>query len=257
MARPLQGKRILVTRSVTQAGELAERLVALGAEVLSLPGLEILPPADFGPLDAAIRELATFHWLVVTSRNAVAPFLDRLLVHGLGIEGLRHLAVAAVGVRTGELLASRGLPPSVVPEHHVALALALALAGRVEGRKVLLPRAERASELLPERLRAAGAVVTVAPVYRAEWPTTVDPGPVRAALAAGRLDAVTFGSARTVEGVLELLGDEARDLLGKTRIICLGPVTALACRAAGLLEPRIAEPSTIDGLIQAVVRSLS
>ena len=76
--RPLFGRRVVVTRARAQAGELSERLEALGAEVREFPTIEIRPPEDFGPLDAAIRDLDSFGWIVFTSVNGVDAFVERL-----------------------------------------------------------------------------------------------------------------------------------------------------------------------------------
>jgi uroporphyrinogen III methyltransferase/synthase len=255
----LKGRTILVTRAATAPGtkdELGAKLRALGAEVLSLPGIEILPPSSWAPLDAAVARLGVFEWLVFTSQNAVEPFFQRLVKHGPQTIAMRGLRLAAVGTSTARALEARGLEVNVVPAEHVAEALAAALAPHVAGKRLLWPRGEQGRDVLTERLVAAGAEeVAVAPAYRTQTPK-LDAGPVRAALAAGRVDAVTLGSARTLRGVLDLLGREGRDWLGRTHVICLGPIVEAACRAEGLTNLTVAKPHTIQGLVKATVRSL-
>ncbi len=260
VAASLKGRTVLVTRGEKAPGtgdELGDKLRALGAEVLSLPGIEILPPRDWAPLDEAVAALGTFDWLVFTSQNAIDPFFERLLKQGPQTIALRGLRLAAVGTGTARALAARGLDVHVVPAEHVAEALAEALAPAVAGKRVLWPRAEHARDTLTERLLAAGALAVVAaPAYRSQTPK-VDAGPVRAALAAGRVDAVTVGSARTLHGVLELLGREGIAWLGRTRLICLGPIVESACRGAGLADVTVAKPHTLQGLVDATVQALA
>ncbi|MHB8420148.1 MAG: uroporphyrinogen-III synthase [Myxococcales bacterium] len=253
---PLSGKRVLVTRAEAQAGELAGRLRALGAELLFLPGLEILPPESWDSLDGALAELGRFDWIAFTSQNAIAPLWERLAVRGLEASALSSLRVAAVGARTAAALASRGVKVQVVPEEHTAAALAALLAPEVRGRRLLWPRAERASEPFAESLRAAGALeVRPAVCYRVRTPGA-DAAPIRAAMAEGAIAAVTLGSPRTLEGVLELLGPAGASWLGRCALVCIGPTTAAACRERGL-APIVADPHTAAGVAEAVRAALS
>jgi uroporphyrinogen-III synthase len=256
VATPLKGRTILITRAEGSGNELGAKLRALGADVLSLPGIEVLPPRDWAPLDAAVAALASFDWLVFTSQNAIEPFFERLVKHGPQSLALRALRIAAVGTGTARALQARGLHVHIVPAEHVAEALAEALAPRVVGKRLLWPRAEHARDTLTARLVAAGAQEVVsAPAYRSQTPQ-VDAAPVRAALAAGQVDAVTLGSAQTLKGVLELLGREGVAWLGRTRLICLGPIVESACRGAGLADVTVAQPHTVQGLVDATVQAL-
>ncbi len=253
---PLAGKTILVTRNPSQAQALAGRLRDLGAAVVFLPGIEIGPPSSWEALDGALRDLARFDWLLFTSAQAVAPFLARARELGIGLPDARRLHVGAVGARTAATLAEHGLPPDVVPAEHVAEALAAALGSRVAGCRVLLPRAEVAREVLLEKLLAQGASeVRIAPVYRARPPDS-NPGPARAALERGFIDVATFSSAGVFHGVIGQLGEGAIELLRHVPAICIGPVTAEACRGAGLSDVTVAEPYTMDGLVAAILRRL-
>ncbi len=249
MGGPLAGRRVLVTRAAEQAGELASRLRGMGAEVLLLPGIEVLPPATWESLDGALDALDRFDWIAFTSRNAIAPFFERLAARGKTLPA--RAKVAAVGGKTAAALAERGLTAPAVPAEHGAESLVRLLAPEIRGRRVLWPRAERAQEILAERLLAAGAAeVRGAVCYRVRTPE-VDAAPIRRALAEGAIDAVTLGSPRTLEGVLELLGAEAAGRLARCRLVCVGPTTAAACRALGL-APVIAAPHTAEGIADAV-----
>ncbi len=254
-ARPLEGRRVLVTRAAPKARELEERLEALGAETLRLPGLEPGPPADFGPLDAALRRAAEFDFLTVTSQNAVAPLVLRARLAGISLGRLR---VAAVGGATARALEAEGLPPAIVPVRPDALGLVAALAPELRGRRVLWPRAERASEEFAPALREAGALeVAAVAAYRMSVPGGVDPAPARRALASGAVDAVLFGSGRTVEGVLELLGPEGPSALRQARLVCLGKGAAEACERLELGKPWLAAQPMLEAWVEALLLSLA
>src|ERR687898_2831228 len=134
--RPLFGRRVVVTRAMAQAGELSADLEKLGAEVHEFPTIEISPPEDFGPLDAAIRALDTFDWLVFTSVNGVEAFAERLAFHGMDLRAIpRDAGVAAIGPATAKRLEEVGLRVDVVPGEYRAEALIGALdAGSLTGR---------------------------------------------------------------------------------------------------------------------------
>ena len=153
MTAPLAGRRIVVTRAERQSGGLRERLERQGAEVLLLPTIQIVPPHSYAPLDAALRLPQQFHWLVVTSVNAVRVIGERLTALGLRVESLAQLRCAAVGPSTAEALRGLGLAVEVVPERYVGEALAAALANRVRGQRVLLVRAAVARDVVPQSVQ--------------------------------------------------------------------------------------------------------
>ncbi|MDQ2672073.1 MAG: uroporphyrinogen-III C-methyltransferase, partial [Actinomycetota bacterium] len=165
--RPLFGRRVVVTRSRAQAGELSRDLERLGAEVHEFPTIEITPPEDFGPLDAAIRALDSFGLIVFTSVNGVEAFFGRLQYHGLDLRAVpRDAKVGAIGPATAQRVQGVGLRGDVVPEEYRAEALIEALGAHpLAGERVLIPRAKVAREVLPEKLREAGAEVVVPPAY--------------------------------------------------------------------------------------------
>jgi len=111
--RPLFGRRIVVTRARAQASELCQQLEALGAEVVEMPTIRIEPPADWGPLDQAIEQLHTFHWVLFTSVNGVDGFFGRLALAGKDARALPR--VAAIGPATAERLAVHGIRPTASP----------------------------------------------------------------------------------------------------------------------------------------------
>jgi uroporphyrinogen-III synthase len=254
--RPLHGKRIAVTRAEEQAAGLLARLRALGADPVACPAIAIVPPEDFAPLDAAIGRLAHYDWLIVTSANGVYALLDRMAALGHLPAELAHLSIGAIGPATAEALAERGLHASFVPTTYVAESI-LAEIGDVAGKRILLPRADIARETLAIGLRAKGAAVDEIATYR-----TVPGAGARelaSILRAATLDAITFTSSSTVRYLLDGLEqagirrDEARALLARTAVICIGPITAATAEEQGLLVSAVAREYTAEGVVDALV----
>jgi len=252
--RPLFGRRVVVTRARAQAGELSAELERLGAEVHEFPTIEISPPEDYGPLDAAIRDLDSFGLIVFTSANGVDAFLNRLRHHGLDLRAVpRDAKVAAIGPATAERIERAGLRVDVVPEEYRAESLIGALdVSTLAGESVLIPRAKVARETLPEKLREAGAEVVVPPAYESV-PLSEGKEKVSVRLRSGEIDCVTFTASSTVENFVGAFGvDEAARLLDDTRVACIGPITAETARKRGLRVDAEADEYTISGLVEAV-----
>lgn len=254
---PLFGRRVVVTRARAQAGELSARLEKLGAEVHEFPTIEIRPPADYGPLDAAISELDSFGWIVFTSVNGVEAFVERLRHHGLDLRAVpRHAKVAAIGPATAQKLEEAGLRVDVIPEVYRAEALIRALDG-LAGERVLIPRAKVAREILPDKLREAGAEVVVPPAYESV-PTSEGREELVRRLLSGEIDCVTFTASSTVENFVgAFAAEKAARLLAGTWVACIGPITADTARRHGLRVDVEAEKYTIPGLVEAVTGLLT
>jgi uroporphyrinogen III methyltransferase/synthase len=251
--RPLHGRRVLVTRPRAQAGRLVELLEAYGAEALALPTIEIAPPADWSPLDAAIRSLPGFRWVVFTSVNGVAAFRERLARAGLDARSLAGCLVAAIGPETAEAVRRSGIEPDLVPAEYRAEGLIEALAPRLDpGDAVLLVRATEAREALPRELGARGIRVTVAPAYRTVLARdgAADVVPM---LESRRVDAVTFTSSSTVRGFLALLAPaDARRLLEGVVVAAIGPITAETAAEHGLHVSVMPHEYTVPALADAI-----
>lgn len=255
-SNPLHGKRIVVTRAAHQAGDLDDLLRRRGAEPLPYPCIAIAPPADTGPLDAALRELAAgeFAWLVLTSRNAVEVVAGRLAALGLSLPAAERIHLAAVGASTAAAAAERlGQRADLVPEEFVAEELAAALLARLRpGERVLLCQADIARPVLANALAGHGYAVTSVVAYR----TVVGSGGVDlpALLATRQVDAIIFTSASTVRNLLVRLAAEGGDPadLRHVRVACLGPVTAEAARNCGLTVHVMPEEHTLSALVDAL-----
>jgi len=247
---PLSGRRIVVTRAAAQANELSGRLRELGAEVIELPAIEIRPPSDFRPLDAAIARLSGYDWLIFTSANGVRSFLDRVKTCGGDLRGLRA-RICAIGPATRRALEAAHLKVDLMPSEYVAESLVQAFAGEdLTGRRILLPRAAGAREAAPAELRRRGAEVEVVEAYRSVPPEDL-PSRARRIFGSGlKPDWVTFTSASTVKHLVEAAG--ARALEG-VRIASIGPITSAAVRRYGLEVTVEARQYTAEGLIEAIL----
>ena len=245
-ALPLAGKRVLVTRAAEQAGELTDSLRRMGAEVLELPVIAFAPPERWDSLDAALAGGDVYDWLVFTSANGVRFFVQRCTGTGVDWKALRA-RVCAVGPATAAAAEDCGFEVALIPPEYVGEALAEVLLKEIKaGSRILLVRAAAARDTVPELLPAGGARVDV----------TVPPAGLeeqaRAIFAAGRPDWVTFTSGSTVKNLLAAVGAEA---LQGVRCASIGPVTSNVARKHGLTIDAEAEPSTAQGVADAMARA--
>jgi uroporphyrinogen III methyltransferase/synthase len=258
-SKPLFGKRVLVTRPRDQAPELVDRLEAEGAEAIVAPMIGIAPPHDYGPLDDACARAATFDWIVFTSANAVEAFLERLLAGPQDVRALKGVKLCAVGPRTGERLARAGLKVDLVPAEYRAEAIlrAMAEAGDVAGRSVLLPHADIGREIIADELRKQGADVTSVVAYRtvAEDPEREGGPDVYRMLLERTIDVVTFTSASAVRSFVRVLGAEpAADLLRGVVVASIGPLTVEAASHCSIATTIMPADYTIPALVAAIVQ---
>jgi uroporphyrinogen-III synthase len=252
----LQGRRLVVTRQRSQAGSLVERLRALGASVIEVPAIEIVAPADLGPLDAALDALDRYDWVVITSANAVNAVLSRLTVLGRypKLSGPAR-RVASVGPATTAALKASFPEDRAVLEPKADFR-ATGLLGafsqeRLRGRRVLLPAATEAREELPLGLREMGAVVDVVAAYSTVEPPGLGEA-VRRSLDQG-FDLALFASPSAVEAFTRSAGERAKGLPAAV----IGPTTEAAARAAGLDVRGVASPSTLEALVATAERVLA
>ena len=205
---------------------------------------------DYGVLDDALADLQGREWVVFTSTNAVRAVFDRLRALGLDSKALHGTRVAAIGPTTASDLEQRGIKPDFVPDRAVSEALAEGLIDQgVQGRRVLLPRADAGREVLARSLREAGAAVDDVPVYRTVAPSGLDDR--LDDILDGGIDAATFTSSSTVRNLVRLL-DGGLDRLSGVLVACIGPVTAATAREMGLEVGLVAREHTIPGLVDAL-----
>ncbi len=255
IVRPLDGLGIVVTRPEGQSGALIERLEALGATVHHAPTIRIADPPSYGALDAALRHLRCYDWIAWTSANGVARTFARLATLGLDPDLPRACKLAVIGSSTARMLASHGMAADLIPPEAVAESLrdARIAAGVGAGSRVLLPQPVTSRDVLATSLRAAGAVVDVAPAYQTELNTDAA-ADMRTWLAAGQIDCALVTSPSTVRGLLELLDGDIKTLR-RIPLACIGPVTADAVRALGMTPAFVASEHSNDGLVAALIDS--
>ncbi len=256
--RPLAGRRILVTRARHQAGQLSAELNALGAEVIEIPAIEILPPASFEPLDTALRNLRQYQWLIVTSANTVRSINDRLTALDLQPNAFSHLKIAAIGSATAHALQEVGVSVNLMPKEYVAESLVAAIGDQVRDARVLIARAAIARDIIPAALTQAGAQVDVVEAYRIVIPET-SIARIAAIFVPGKLppQTATFTSSSTVTNFFDLLRAAGIDQPPQNLCaISIGPITSQTLRDHNWEPAAEASPHDIPGLIAATIRAL-
>lgn len=250
----LKGKRILVTRARSQALSLVQRIESLGGEVVEFPTIEIRPPESYGPLDRAIRQIASYDWLIFTSVNGVEQFLVRFEKLGKKMADLGEIEVGAIGPETAKRLTAAQIRPSLVPKQYQAEGILEALiCETVLGKRILIPRAAKARDILPETLRQWGARVDVVEAYQTVLPQ-VDVSALCKLLREGEIDMITFTSSSTATNFAAMLGDQDLPrLVAKAVIACIGPITARTVEDLGMRSEVVSEEFTIPGLVSAMV----
>ncbi|MGH7825895.1 MAG: uroporphyrinogen-III synthase, partial [Candidatus Binatia bacterium] len=254
----LKGKRIVVTRARSQAGVLARRIRDLGGEAIEFPTIEIKPLHSYAALDGAIQELRRYDWLFFTSVNGVEHFLNRLRHLKKEVGEMEGLKVVAIGPETARRLGDAGIRPCLVPKQYQAEGILEGLTpAAIRGKRVLIPRAAQAREILPETLREWGGEVEVIEAYRTSRPSA-DTSPLRRMFSAGEIDMVTFTSSSTVSNFARMFPDDnVSELVGRARIACIGPITSKTLDELGLRTDVVSEEFTIPGLVRAIIAYFS
>lgn len=252
--KPMLGKGVIVTRAREQASGLVSTLGKLGACVHEFPTISIEPMADYEPAEKAILSLASYDWLIFTSVNGVKYFWQQLDEIGLDSRILGGLEIAAIGPATADALREKGIKPDFVPEKYVAEGVVEGLLEKgIKGKKVLIPRALVAREVLPNELEKAGAQVEILPVYETRLSNN-DPEPIRAALKSGEINYLSFTSSSTVQNFFELISaEEFKQYKDSVKIACIGPITAKTLGEYGFSPDVQPEDYTIPALVDELV----
>jgi uroporphyrinogen III methyltransferase/synthase len=255
--KPLGGKRIVVTRAIEQARGLKDLLENLGAVVLLIPAVSFSEPADTTALDGAICSLGEFDWILFTSANAVRFLANRCRKLGKSYAEGKRPCCAAVGPATASAAAAEGFTVDYVAQEFLGTALAWELSASLAGKRVLLPRSDRAGRELPDALEAAGAAVAEVVAYRTGGVGAAEPG-VLEALREARVDVVSFFSPSAVENLRGELGAEVLSRIAlKAALAAVGPITAAALRNAGLPVAIEASEATAESMTFAIERYFS
>jgi uroporphyrinogen-III synthase len=252
---PLSGWRILTTRASKQSGGLAEPLREMGAEVIEIPTIEIKPPTSYKALDASLKNIARYDWLILTSVNGVEALFARLNKLRIAPAKLAHLQVAAIGPATQREIENHGMKVTVTPDRYVAESVVEALKDRTQGKRVLLVRAKVARDVLPNELKKAGAKVDVAEAYETHVPKGAKAKLNRLfSNDSSRPDIVTFTSSSTATNFLALLEKDHWHGLREIWLASIGPVTSDTLRQAGFKTNIEAFEYTMEGLALAIAK---
>jgi uroporphyrinogen-III synthase len=253
MASPLSGKTIVVTRAVSQSAQLSEELTARGADVKLLSLISFEPPQDYAAMDAALTTIASFDWVLFTSSNAVQALERRVEQLGLRLDAFAELPrAAAVGPATSGAAEAAGFSVEYVAADHSGAGLARELGGELRGRKVLLPRSDRANPDLPAALERSGAIVTEVVAYRNLPPSSTDREKVQETLKSG-VDGILFYSPSAVQNFLELVGREGLGTLqGRAVMVAIGHATAAVLSSAGVQRIARATDTTTKAVVEVL-----
>lgn len=250
--RPLYGRRIVVTRAREQASELVRLLEEAGAEVIQFPMIRFAPVPSYAPLDRALRRLAEYDWVLLTSVNGVAVVAERWRRVRGSLTAWRHVQTCAIGPQTAQAIAAQGWPVARVAQTYQAEAILPEL-GDVQGKRILFPRAAVARDLLPQELRRQGAHVDVLPIYRTE-PDGAGLAEVKPQLLGGAIDCITFTSSSTAINFLQrFTATERQRIFARTKAASIGPITSATLRAYGIRPSIEAKQATIESLVHGVI----
>jgi uroporphyrinogen III methyltransferase/synthase len=247
--KPLEGKRILITRPIDGAGEMADYIKKEGGEPVIIPTIELIRIRS-PEIEKTIKNLKKYDWLIFTSANGVDFFFEILLENKIDLRKLSHLKIGVIGEKTAESLEKRGIFPDLLPKRFVAESIVEEFKKiQIKGKKVLIPRAEVAREVLPEQLKNMGANVHVLPIYR-----TVKPGGLKKKIyeeLKKGVDMVVFTSSSTVKNFMEVKGIK-RFL--NLPVAVIGPVTAETLMRYGLKPSVMPKKYTAKSLVKEIAK---
>ena len=253
-ALPLRGYEVVSTRAVHQQTDFALALHRLGARVIQAPCIEIQPPPDLTPLHKALNHLSSFDWMIFTSVNGVQRFFEALFSHGLDVRSLGGVKIACIGTATAQALRHRGFTADLIPPRFVAESLIDCFRQEVDlqGKRICIPRALVAREILPQSLRKLGAEVDVVPVYQTL--SCIPSAETQNHLLTPIENRIlTFTARSTVVHFCELwTPEQLKQLQAYTQVICIGPIAGKEAKKRGFNVVYEAHPHTIVGLIQGI-----
>ena len=251
-SRPLFGKGVVITRPEKQADDLAKLLMKEGANPIHFPTIKIVPPPSWRELDAAIKNLENYDWLIFTSANGVSFFFERLFAKKKDIRDLKGIKICCIGPATARQVQNKGIRVDLVPGEFISEGILQSFSRtNLKGKKILIARAARARDVLPEGLKKLGALVNVVTAYE-----TISSGKKKKELEElfkeNQVDVITFTSSSTVNNFIKITGSDFRLPKG-VKIACIGPVTAAAARKAGFPVDIHQEEYTMEGLVGALI----
>jgi len=261
--KPLNGCRVILTRSIKQSGEFSHSLSRLGAEVVACPTIEIREPSSWEQMDHALQHLNWYDWLAFTSTNGVEFFLRRLDEMGHGRAELMSHRICAVGRKTAEKLRNEKITVDLMPERFTAEALVeefikqYGVRQRLRGARMLLPASQMTRDVIRPALAKVGVQVDVVEAYQTIMPS-MSGAEINLLIRESNADYIIFTSPSTVTNLSVLLeSDNLSSFLANTRIACIGPITAEAARSYGLEADIQPEEHTGRAIVDALVADFS
>ena len=249
--RPIFGKRVLVTRSRSQASVLSRMLAERGAEPVELPVIEARDLTDTTELDGAVSSLRNYQWVLFTSVNGVDAFWQRMRAMGMDARWFEKTKIGAIGPATAEQLQDFGLYPDFISQEFTSESMLNGLAELgVAGCRILLPRSDIAPRELIEGLIKLGADPFEVTAYITSEASDSSSS-AKQMLENGDIDIVTFTSSSTVTNLVKKM-DANINAINRAKVACIGPMTASAAARAGLRVDIVAQEHTIPGLIAAI-----
>ncbi len=265
--RPLFGLRVLNTKTISQEDDIYitkgipllddfdKQVTALGAQIIHMPILQVVPPTSPEFLLEAIRGLVTgqvYNWVVFTSTNGVDAVFNQLGILGYDSRYLKGVRIAAIGQITAQALHQRGIYPDFIPTSFTGVELGNKLPFQ-PGEKILLPRSEIALSELPQILRARGGVVYEVNAYSVK--TNSPDRVVFKQLFEKQIDIIAFFSPSGLYGFSEMLVETGhttslKETLDPITIACIGPTTEKAAQELGLRVDVVAQKHSSIGLVQ-------
>lgn len=252
--KPLFGHRVLVTREHSFG---FEPLSELGAEIIEFHTIQVVPPENWSELDSAIGQIESYNWIILTSVNGVKFFFQRLFELERDIRDLKGIKICTVGSKTALALKRYGIKVDLIPESFNAEGLIKSFMRKyqsgLKGTRFLLPRAETAREIFPEKVRELGGIIDVPTAYRTVKPE-IQGKRLKRFLKEGKISIATFTSAATFNNFLDIMGDDSLDLLKDVAIAVIGPVTAKTIKKAGLEVSIMPKDATIESMVEEIIR---
>ncbi len=250
--KPLFGRGVVITRPERQADDLAQLLAKEGANPISFPTIRIVGPTDWRKLDTALKKIDKYDWIIFTSANGVQFFFNRLLEKGKDIRDLKGIKICCIGPATAKQIEIKGIKVDLVPDEFVAEGILNSFATmKLRGKKILIPRAAKARNILPQGLKKKGAFVDVVNAYR-----TLNSGRKKEEFEElfmeNKVDVITFTSSSTVTNFVKIMGADY-SLPPHVQVACIGPVTAATARKAGFNIDIQQDEYTMEGLVQSLI----
>ena len=250
--KPLFGKNIVVTRARAQSTPLVDRLADLGANVIEVPTIKVVPLPDQQILKAELMQLANYQYLIFTSVNTVKIFFKVLAELGKDSRSLAPVKIVVIGKQTGKCLEEYGIKADFMPKLATLEGMVETLKSVLKSTdRILLPKAKMARTVLTDML---AGLFTEINLYETRIDTS-SKNEILESLNNETIDYITFSSSSTVHNFVRLIGDEHFDKLHQAKLISLGPITSQAIKEVGLGVYKETKEPFIDAMVELLKES--